>query len=314
MNQPQLSASQVPIGTCEAVRFSLTSEDELPQGLVLHTISCFTEAFGTPTVEHPRVEGLHSLSLLGSLPAERIDAFPTVAAELRGPALALGVDTALTTGALAQDGPRLIVTDVDSTFIQGEVIEMLAAHAGSEELVRSVTNAAMRGEIDFAESLGRRVQTLAGLETSVVDAVATNVAVTHGAHQVVEAIHAHGGHFGLVSGGFHEVVDTLATAAGADFVLANRLETSQGKLTGQTLGPIIDRESKRDALKEWARRCGVDLRQTIAVGDGANDLAMMESAGLSVAFCAKPAVLAAADAAITTARLDKLVALIGWDC
>nr|WP_182050962.1 phosphoserine phosphatase SerB [Changpingibacter yushuensis] len=234
-------------------------------------------------------------------------------AELRGPALALAVDCALTEGALAAQGPRLVVTDVDSTFVRGEVIEMLAAAAGSEEMVREITSAAMRGELDFAQSLEKRVATLEGVPSRVFDDVAATVPVTPGADSLIAALHARGGYIGLVSGGFHEVVDQIAQPRGIDEVLANRLMVADGRLLGRTYGRIIDRQAKREALLQWSSVRGIPLDQTVAVGDGANDLGMMEAAGLSVAFCAKPVVLEQADAAITTARLDKLVALFGWN-
>ena len=293
-----------------AIRFSLTSEQPLPAGLVAHTISSFTEAFGEPEVSHPIVGDLDSLSLFVADSLSRVTG--EMRAELRGPALALAVDCALTEGALAAQGPRLVVTDVDSTFVRGEVIEMLAAAAGSEEMVREITSAAMRGELDFAQSLEKRVATLEGVPSRVFDDVAAIVPVTPGADSLIAALHARGGYIGLVSGGFHEVVDQIAQPRGIDEVLANRLMVADGRLLGRTYGRIIDRQAKREALLQWSSVRGIPLDQTVAVGDGANDLGMMEAAGLSVAFCAKPVVLEQADAAITTARLDKLVALFGW--
>ncbi|AWE43449.1 phosphoserine phosphatase SerB [Actinobaculum sp. 352] len=207
----------------------------------------------------------------------------------------------------------MIVTDVDSTFIQGEVIEMLAAAAGTASMVREITTRAMRGELDFAQSLRERVATLAGLPDSVFSDIAAGVDLTAGAAETVRVVHTQGGYFGLVSGGFHEVVDRVAEPLGIDKVLANRLEVSDGLLTGHTRGPVIDRAAKAEALTAWADEFAIPLEQVVAVGDGANDLDMMRIAGLSVAFCAKPVVLEEADAAITIPRLDMLLALLGWD-
>ncbi|RKV69276.1 MAG: phosphoserine phosphatase SerB [Actinomyces sp.] len=232
---------------------------------------------------------------------------------LRSPALALGVDCALARGRLAERGPGLIVSDVDSTFIRGEVIDMLAQAAGSADLVADVTARAMAGELDFAESLALRVATLEGLPTSALDDVAARVETAPGAEVLVRTAHAHGAGVGLVSGGFHEVVDVVAARLGVDRVLANRLEARGGRLTGRTSGPVVTRRAKAAALAEWAACDGVELAGTVAMGDGANDVAMMEAAGLSVAVCAKPVVLAAADAVIASPRLDALPALLGWD-
>lgn len=295
----------------EPLRFSLASSSPLPEGLLTHTSYVCERACDSLDVTEPAVPGLYTRSFLGAARADTdID---ELRSELRGPALALKVDCALLTGAMALDGPGLIVTDVDSTFIANEVIEMLAAAAGSEEEVREVTARAMAGELDFSESLTQRVATLAGVDASVFGQAALSVMVHPGASELIGAIHAHGGAFGLVSGGFHEVVDRFAYPLAVDRVLANRLEVADGVLTGRTRGPIIDREAKTNALGQWASDLGVAMERTVAMGDGANDLGMMEAAGLSVAFCAKPVVLETADAAITTARLDILIALLGWD-
>jgi phosphoserine phosphatase SerB len=299
----------------DPVRFSLAAPYPLPQGLLTHTRTVFASSFGAFQETSPRVTGLNTLSLAV---AHAPRAVPESAAaqlreDLRGPAIALNVDNALLCGPIAQSGPRLIVTDVDSTFIQQEVIEMLAAAAGTEEQVRAVTTRAMRGELDFAESLRERVAMLKGISETVFTDVARQIRLTDGAQSLVSTIHAHGGIFGLVSGGFHEVVDTFARPLNVDEILANRLTVHAGHLAGTTYGPIIDKAAKAAALTKWAERYGVPRTLTLAAGDGANDLGMMDAAGFSVAFCAKPIVLGHADAAITTPRLDALLALVGWD-
>lgn len=192
----------------------------------------------------------------------------------------------------------LVVLDCDSTTIQDEVIELLAEAAGTRELVAEVTERAMRGELDFAESLRERVATLAGTPESVFAETYRRVRATPGIHELVAEVHARGGVVGVVSGGFHEVLDPLAQDLHLDLWRANRLEVVDGVLTGRVLGDIVDADAKAAALREWAADAQIPLTATVAVGDGANDLKMMSVAGLSVAFNAKPIVLEHADEAV----------------
>lgn len=205
----------------------------------------------------------------------------------------------------------LVVLDVDSTLIENEVIELIAEEAGSLEQVADVTFRAMNGEIDFAESLRERVATLAGLDVSALERVRGRVVVTQGVPELVAGVHAAGGRIGVVSGGFHEIIDPLAQQLGLDFCRANRLAVADGHLTGDVDGPIVDAEAKAEALREWAAQSGIDMRSTIAVGDGANDLRMMEAAGLSVAFDAKEPVRQAADVILDVRDLSQVLALMG---
>ncbi|NYI41602.1 phosphoserine phosphatase SerB [Demequina lutea] len=199
---------------------------------------------------------------------------------------------------------RLLVLDVDSTLIQQEVIELLAARAGSLVEVAAITDRAMRGELDFAESLKKRVATLKGLPLTVFADVAAEVALTPGAAELVATAQEAGWTVGLVSGGFEEVVSTIASRVNVTHFVANRLEVLDGVLTGRTVGPVIDRNAKAVALLAFARAAGVAIEDTVAIGDGANDLGMMDVAGLSVAFSAKPVVRDRADIAIDGPRLD----------
>ncbi|TFD15223.1 phosphoserine phosphatase SerB [Cryobacterium sp. TMT1-2-2] len=201
--------------------------------------------------------------------------------------------------------------DADSTLIQDEVIELLADAAGSRELVADVTERAMRGELDFADSLRERVLTLAGLPDTVFAEVGRRIRPTEGVHELIAGIHAVGGVVGVVSGGFHELLDPLAADLGLDHWRANRLEVEGGYLTGRVLGPIIDAEAKAVALREWAAQRRIILSQTIAVGDGANDLRMMDAAGLAVAFNAKPRVKREADLVIENCNLSQVLPLLG---
>ncbi|NKY49421.1 phosphoserine phosphatase SerB [Nocardia vermiculata] len=221
------------------------------------------------------------------------------------------VDVAVERAGLARRAKRLIVFDVDSTLIQGEVIEMLAAHAGVEEQVRRVTEAAMRGEIDFAESLRQRVATLAGLDEAVIDQVAERIELTAGARTTIRTLRRLGFRCGVVSGGFRQVIEPLAHELELDFVQANTLEVVEGKLTGKVIGDIVDRPGKAVALRRFAAEAGVPMEQTVAVGDGANDIDMLNAAGLGVAFQAKPALREVADTALSHPFLDTVLFILG---
>ena len=206
----------------------------------------------------------------------------------------------------------LVVLDVDSTLIENEVIELLAAEAGSLDAVACITDRAMRGELDFAESLRERVATLAGLPETVFDEVRQRITVTRGVPQLIAGVKAAGGHVGVVSGGFHEVLDPLAQHLKLDFWRANRLEIdSNGRLSGRVLGSIVDAAAKASALLEWAAATATPIDRTVAIGDGANDLKMMAEAGLSIAFNAKPIVREQADIALDERDLGRVLNLIG---
>ena len=214
------------------------------------------------------------------------------------------------TGALADLGPGLLVMDVDSTLIDQEVIELLAEHAGAREQVAEITARAMRGELDFAASLRERVATLAGVPRRVLTQVRDEVRLTPGARDLIDSLHARGCRVGVVSGGFEEVVAPMARRLGIDHVAANRLEVSGGVLTGRVLGRVVDREEKVRRLRTWAEGDGVPMERTVAVGDGANDLGMITTAGLGVAFCAKPIVVERADAAVHVRDLTAVLDLL----
>jgi phosphoserine phosphatase len=207
--------------------------------------------------------------------------------------------------------PFLVVLDADSTLLHDEVIELIADHAGTTALVADITTRAMRGELDFAASLKERVQTLAGLSTDALAEVRSRLTVTAGAHELIDAVHAAGGKVGVVSGGFHEVLDPLAAELGLDFWKANRFEVVAGRLSGRVEGTIVDALGKAEALKAWADAAGIRESRTIAVGDGANDLEMMAVAGLAVAFNAKPRVREQADVIVDVQDLSQLLPLLG---
>ena len=204
----------------------------------------------------------------------------------------------------------LVVFDVDSTLIEQEAIELLAAHSESADLVQQITDRAMRGEIDFSQSLIERVATLKGLPDSVLATVSAQLKLTEGARELVAEIHRRGGKAAAVSGGFIQLLDPIRTELKLDFAAANTLGVEAGKLTGQVVGEIVNRQAKADYLLSWAVECGVDSSQTIAVGDGANDLGMMQVAGLSVAFCAKPIVNEQADIVLAKRDLAELIRVL----
>lgn len=222
-----------------------------------------------------------------------------------------GVDTALVPAALRGAPRKFLIMDVDSTLIQQEVIELLAAYAGKREEVTAVTEAAMRGELDFAQSLHARVAVLAGLPADVVERVRAEVKLTEGAAELVAAFQGAGHAVAVVSGGFNQILQPIAEDLGLHYWIANELEIVDDALTGKVLGDVIDRAAKEKYLREWAAAEGIPMEHTIAVGDGANDLDMLGAAGIGIAFNAKPAVRAAADAAVNLPYLDAVRYIAG---
>ena len=206
---------------------------------------------------------------------------------------------------------RLVQIDVDSTFIQQEAIELLAAKAGVLDQVSAITESAMRGELDFEQSLRTRVRLLKGLSESAITAVQNEITLTDGARDLVNTLDDKGHCVALVSGGFINIIAPMIESLSIRHYKANTLEIVGGVLTGELVGPIIDRAAKGAALLEFAKACGVEVENTVAIGDGANDLDMMALSGLSIAFNAKPIVVQAADFAINEPSLRSVVELIG---
>ena len=226
-------------------------------------------------------------------------------------AAAQRVDVAVQPANLLRHGMRLIVMDVDSTLVQGEVIEMLAEKAGCLDEVAAVTEAAMRGELDFEQSLRERVALLEGLDAGILDDVHASLDLTPGARTLVRTLKRLGYRFAIVSGGFTHVIDRLKEDLGIDYAAANELEVVDGRLTGRLVGPVVDRAGKADAQRRFASEAGVSLAATVAVGDGANDLDMLSAAGLGIAFNAKPVVQRAADTTVNVPFLDAILYLLG---
>lgn len=204
----------------------------------------------------------------------------------------------------------LLVMDVDSTLVQEEVIDLLGEEAGVGQQVADITERAMRGELDFKQALEERVATLKGLPESILDKVYARIHFNKGAKELVDELHVRGYKVGLVSGGFHETVDRLAAEIGIDYVQANHLEIKEGVLTGRTYGDIVTKDVKVEKLRHWAAENGLTMDQTIAMGDGANDLPMIQTAGIGIAFCAKPIVREQAPYQITEPDLYKVIEII----
>jgi phosphoserine phosphatase len=227
-------------------------------------------------------------------------------------AAATGADIAVEQVGLARRSKRLIVLDVDSTLVRGEVIDELAARAGRAAEVARITAAAMNGELDFAESLRARVAVLKGLPVEVLDEVREALVLTPGARTLIRTLQRLGFRCGIVSGGFTQITDPLAETLGLDFAAANTLEVVDGQLTGGLVGEIVDRPGKARALERFAEQYGIPLEQTVAVGDGANDLDMLNTAGLGIAFNAKPFVREQAHTALNQPYLDAVLQVLGF--
>lgn len=263
-----------------------------------------------------RIRGIADYPITGlelsiTIPGAGDEVSHTVRQALAELTLGLGVDIAIERAGLARRSKRLVCFDCDSTLITGEVIEMLAAHAGREAEVAEVTECAMRGELDFEESLRQRVAALAGLDASIIDEVARDIELTPGARTTIRTLKQMGYRTAVVSGGFIQVLEPMAAELDLDYVRANTLEIVDGKLTGNVIGTVVDREAKAEFLADFARDSGLRMSQTVAVGDGANDIDMLTQAGLGIAFNAKPALREVADTSVNHPFLDSVLYIMG---
>ena len=249
-----------------------------------------------------------ALELFLSLPNSDIK---QVQSALSKVAIANKIDLSVQLGGSASQLKRVVLLDMDSTLIEEEVIDILASYAGKSQIASEITKKAMAGEMDFNHSLNSRVSLLAGLDESVLMNARKQITFTTGAQALVEQLHKLGHEVGVVSGGFIDVIEPILHSLKVDFYRANKLEIQDGKLTGNLVGKIIDGDEKANALQEFANLAGVDLQQTVAIGDGANDLKMIQTAGLGIAFNAKPKVIESADSTISFRDLSAVLPLMG---
>lgn len=249
-----------------------------------------------------------ALELFLSLPNSDIK---QVQSALSKVAVANRIDLSVQLGGSASQLKRVVLLDMDSTLIEEEVIDILASYAGKSQIASEITKKAMAGEMDFNHSLNSRVSLLAGLDESVLMNARKQITFTTGAQALVEQLHKLGHEVGVVSGGFIDVIEPILHSLKVDFYRANKLEIQDGKLTGKLVGKIIDSDEKAIALQEFANLAGVDLQQTVAIGDGANDLKMIQTAGLGIAFNAKPKVVESADSTISFRDLSAVLLMMG---
>ena len=239
------------------------------------------------------------------------DAIKKVQSALAKVAVENGIDLAVELGGSARNLKRLVLLDMDSTLIEQEVIDLLAEYSGKSQIISDITAKAMSGELDFKQALSARVELLAGLDESVIDQVRQKVALTKGAQQLITELHNLGHKVGVVSGGFIDVIEPILKDLEIDFYRANKLDIGDGKLTGKVVGKVIDGSEKLAVLREFASKEGINIQQTVAIGDGANDLEMIQAAGLGIAFNAKPKVAQSADTTLNIKDLSAVLLLMG---
>jgi len=239
------------------------------------------------------------------------DAIKKVQSALAKVAVENGIDLAVEQGGSARNLKRLVLLDMDSTLIEQEVIDLLAEYSGKSQIISDITAKAMSGELDFKQALSARVELLAGLDESVIDQVRQKVTLTKGAQQLITELHNLGHKVGVVSGGFIDVIEPILKDLEIDFYKANKLDIRDGKLTGKVVGKVIDGSEKLAVLREFASKEGINIQQTVAIGDGANDLEMIQAAGLGIAFNAKPKVAQSADTTLNIKDLSAVLLLMG---
>lgn len=284
----------------------------LGESLAAGDVSAVAQTLANHDANIDRIRGLSTSPMTGlELYITLNDAPERLRADLADLSHQRSMDIAIEQAGLHRRSKRLVCFDCDSTLITGEVIEMLAAHADREAEVAAVTERAMRGEIDFEESLRERVKALAGLPESVIESTARDLQLTPGVRRTIETLKRMGFRVAVVSGGFIQVLEDLADDLDLDYVRANTLEVKDGQLTGNVIGQVVDREAKANFLRSFAADSGVSMAQTVAVGDGANDIDMISAAGLGIAFNAKPALREVADGAVNHPQMDSVLHLLG---
>lgn len=284
----------------------------LGESLAAGDVSAVAQTLANHDANIDRIRGLSTSPMTGlELYITLNDAPERLRADLADLSHQRSMDIAIEQAGLHRRSKRLVCFDCDSTLITSEVIEMLAAHADREAEVAAVTERAMRGEIDFEESLRERVKALAGLPESVIESTARDLQLTPGVRRTIETLKRMGFRVAVVSGGFIQVLEDLVDDLDLDYVRANTLEVKDGQLTGNVIGQVVDREAKANFLRSFAADSGVSMAQTVAIGDGANDIDMISAAGLGIAFNAKPALREVADGAVNHPQMDSVLHLLG---
>ncbi len=260
------------------------------------------------SIKRTATEPLIAIELDLSIPNQSLKIVQGALAKV---AIENNIDLAVEPGGLTRQSKRLVMLDMDSTLIEQEVIDLLGAYSEKADQIIKITHKAMAGEVDFHDALLTRVELLAGLSESVIEKVRDQLTLTKGAKTLIQELHRIGHKVGVVSGGFTNVIEPILKSLEVDFYVANTLEVSNGLLTGKVAGPLVDSLAKKKALEDFARQENVSLNQTVAIGDGANDLEMIKAAGLGIAFNAKPKVVAVADTTISTRDLAAVLPLMG---
>ena len=292
----------------ETLRVVVVGNAIKPSGLAAVASQIAKLGGNISAIKRTAVNPLISIELELSIPNNSLKA---VQGALASVAIENKIDLAVEPGGLQRKSKRIVMLDMDSTLIEQEVINLLGQAAGKSSEIEAITDKAMAGDLDFKTALIERVSLLKGLDHNILSQVRDQISLTKGAKKLVDELHQQGHKVGVVSGGFIEVIEPILKSLEIDFYRANKLKIQDGVLTGEIDGPLIDSHAKRMALEEFADQEQVQLEQTVAIGDGANDLEMIKAAGLGIAFNAKPKVAAAADTTISNQDLSTVLLLMG---
>ena len=292
----------------ETLRVVVVGNSIKPSGLAAVASQIAKLGGNISAIKRTAIDPLISIELELSIPNNSLKA---VQGALASVAIENKIDLAVEPGGLQRKSKRIVMLDMDSTLIEQEVINLLGLAAGKSLEIEAITDKAMAGDLDFKTALIERVSLLKGLDHNILSQVRDQISLTKGAKKLVDELHQQGHKVGVVSGGFIEVIEPILKSLEIDFYRANKLKIQDGVLTGEIDGPLIDSHAKRMALEEFADQEQVQLEQTVAIGDGANDLEMIKAAGLGIAFNAKPKVAAAADTTISNQDLSTVLLLMG---
>ena len=295
-------------GNSEFLRVVIVGENINPAGLASVAGKIALLGGNITSIKRTATNPLLAIELDLTIPNHSLK---QVQGELAKIAIENKIDLAVEPGGVTRRSKRLVMLDMDSTLIEQEVIDLLGRFSQQTDEITQITKKAMAGEMDFQEALISRVKLLAGMDESVIKKVRDQISLTKGAQMLIQELHKIGHKVGVVSGGFIDVIEPILKSLDVDYYVANKLEISNGVLTGRVIGPIVDSHAKKKALEDFATRESVSMNQTVAIGDGANDLEMIKAAGLGIAFNAKPKVVAAADTTLSTKDLAAVLPLMG---